>query len=95
MLSGTGPSQSESFNIETGQWRIKWSATNEKIAGAGSLRVMVHSAVSGRPLVLAIDHQGAGHDTAVINEDPRLYHLVIESGGLDWSLAVEEAVVGY
>jgi hypothetical protein len=94
-LSGTGPSQTESFNIESGQWRIKWSARSQTSPDSGALRVTVHSAVSGRPLVVAIDHKGAGHDIAYVNEDPRLYHLVVDSSGVDWSLAIEEAVVGY
>jgi hypothetical protein len=94
-ISGNGPSQTESFNIESGQWRIKWKAANEKSPGAGLLRVTVHSAVSGRPLAVAVDHKGPGRDIAYINEDPRLYHLVIESHDIDWSLAIEEAVVGY
>ena len=94
-ISGNGPSQTESFNIEGGQWRIKWAAANEKAPGTGMLRVTVHSAVSGRPLMLAVDQKGVGRDIAYINEDPRLYHLVIESRDVDWSLAVEEAVVGY
>jgi hypothetical protein len=29
-----------------------------------------------------------------VTEDPRLYHLVIDSGGVDWTVQVEEAVVG-
>jgi hypothetical protein len=94
-ISGNGPSQTESFNIDAGQWRIKWAATNESSPGAGNLRVTVHSAVSGRPMMVAVDHKGIGRDIAYINEDPRLYHLVIESRGIEWSLAIEEAVVGY
>ena len=39
-------------------------------------------------------HQGNGHGVVYVTEDPRLYHLVIDSGGVDWSIAVEEAVVG-
>jgi hypothetical protein len=94
-FSGRGNSQTESFNIDSGQWRIKWATTNEKPAGAGSFRVTVHSAVSGRPMGVAVDHPGTGHGTAYVNEDPRLYHLVIESSNVDWSVAMEEAVVGY
>ncbi len=91
--SGRGDTQTDSFNIESGQWRIKWKTTHETAPGAGTFRVMVHSAVSGRPLELAVDHRGAGQDTAYVNEDPRLFHLVIESKNLDWSVAVEESVV--
>jgi hypothetical protein len=94
-FSGNGPSQTESFNIESGQWRIKWAATNEKSPAAGVLRVTVHSAVSGRPIASAVDQKGVGRGVAYINEDPRLYHLVIESSDVDWSIAIEEAVVGY
>ena len=93
--TGHGDAQTDSFNIESGQWRIKWSAGNEQPPGPGTLKVTVHSAVSGRPLGVAIDHKGNGHDVAYVNEDPRLYHLVIESGNVDWKLSVEESVVGY
>jgi hypothetical protein len=55
---------------------------------------VVHSAVSGRPLQEAVEHHGDGHGVAYVTEDPRLYHLVVDSGGVDWYIAVEEAVVG-
>jgi hypothetical protein len=45
--------------------------------------------------MVAVKHRGTGKDSAYINEDPRLYHLVIDSDYIDWSIAVEEAVVGY
>src|SRR5579863_4867372 len=37
-FAGRGNSQTESFNIESGQWRIKWATTNENPAGAGTFR---------------------------------------------------------
>jgi hypothetical protein len=89
-FSGRGNSQTESFNIESGQWRIKWKTT-----GTGMFVMTVHSAVSGRPLGVPVEHRGTGHGTAYVNEDPRLHDLVIESSDVDWSVAVEEAVVGY
>jgi hypothetical protein len=91
--SGRGNLQTDSFDMMSGEWRIKWKTSNESAPGAGTFRITVHSAVSGRPLVVAVDHRGAGHDVAYVNEDPRLYHLVIESSNVDWSIAVEEAVV--
>lgn len=93
--SGHGDAQTDSFNIESGQWRIKWAATNENPSRTGTFELTVHSAVSGRPLVVAVDHRGPGHGIAYVNEDPRLYHLVIASRGVDWSLSVEESVIGY
>jgi hypothetical protein len=92
--SGRGDTQTESFNIESTQWRIKWETKSAASPGAGSFHVVVHSAVSGRPIQDAVNQQGNGHGVAYVTEDPRLYHLVIDSGGVDWSIAVEEAVVG-
>jgi hypothetical protein len=90
--SGRGNTQTDSFNIESGQLRIKWDTKNETAPGAGTFRVMVHSAVSGRPIALAVEHRGAGRDTAYVTDEPRLYHLVIESSEVDWTVVVEEAV---
>jgi hypothetical protein len=42
----------------------------------------------------AVKQQGNGKGVAYVTEDPRLYHLVIDSGGVDWSIAVDEAVSG-
>ena len=94
-FEGSGPSQTESFNIDSGEWRIKWSARSRKSSEPEMLKITVHSAVSGRPLMVAVNRRGAGHDVAYVNEDPRLYHLVIDSTGVDWSLKIEEAVAGY
>jgi hypothetical protein len=87
--------QTESFNIESGQWRVRWATSNENPPGSGTFRVTVHSAVSGRPLGVAVEHRGTGRDIAYVNEDPRLYHLVIESGGVDWWVSVEDSSIGY
>jgi hypothetical protein len=88
-FSGQGSTQTESFNIESTQWRIKWETRGE-----GKFHVVVNSAVSGRPIMDAVTHDGPGNGTVYVTEDPRLYHLVIESSGLAWSLAVDEAVAG-
>lgn len=92
--SGRGDTQTDSFNIESGTWRIKWETSNAVKPGSGTFKITVHSAVSGRPLAVAVEHKGEGHDVAYVNEDPRLFHLVIESRDLDWSVSVEEGVVG-
>jgi len=92
--SGRGDSQTDSFDIGSTQWRIKWETKDAASPGAGSFHVVVHSEVSGRPIADAINHQGNGQGIAYVTEDPRLYHLEIESSGLDWSVRVEEAVAG-
>ena len=80
--------------MDSGLWRIKWETRNENPPGKGTFKVIVHSDVSGRPLMQAVEHRGAGHGIAYVAEDPRLYFLVIESTNLDWTVAVEESVTG-
>jgi hypothetical protein len=92
--SGHANYQTDSFSIGTGQWRIKWEASPEQGSGAKSFRVIVHSAVSGRFVTVAVDHQGAGSGIAYVSEDPREFFLVVESSGVDWKAAVEEGAVG-
>jgi hypothetical protein len=86
--------QTDSFNIESTQWRIKWETNGAGSPDAGTFHLVVHSAVSGRPIQDAVQHQGNGRGVAYVTEDPRLYHLVIDSAGVDWTVQVEEAVVG-
>jgi hypothetical protein len=88
--SGRGSTQTDSFNIESGQWRIKW-----KTSGSGRFQAVVHSAVSGRWLMSAVDNTGTGKGVAFVNEDPRLFFVEIESDNVDWSINVEEAVAGF
>ena len=93
-FSGHGNSQSEAFNVDSGQWRLRWETKNEEKPGTGTFRITVHSSVSGRPIMQAVDHLGTGKDVAIVNEDPRLYFLVIESAGVDWTIAAEQMVTG-
>jgi hypothetical protein len=90
--SGRGSMQTEPFISDTGSLRISWETRNEAAPGTGIFRVTVHSDVSGRPLVLAVDARGVGRDTAYISEDPRSFFLAVESTNLDWTLAADEGV---
>lgn len=90
--SGHGNSQTGSFTVETGALRVLWETRNESPPGAGTFRVSLHSAISGRPLQVAIDHRGPGRDTAYVQDDPRVSYLVIDSAALDWTVNVDEAV---
>ena len=111
--SGHGSAQTESFHIETGQWRIKWAATLEADAGsarstesqatpseteqvspANEFRLAVHSAVSGRFMAMAVDHQGPGSGVAYVAEEPRPFFLVIQSEDHHWTVEVEEGLGG-
>ncbi len=71
--------------------RIQWEA---KPAGAasGAFKLTIHSAISGRPLFVALDQKGPGKGTAFVGEDPRVFFAVIDSQDLDWSFTVQERV---
>jgi hypothetical protein len=92
--SGHGNTQTESFPIGSGQWRIKWETSNEISPGKGRFKVIVHSLVSGRFVMVAADHQGVGKDVAYLAEEPRQFFLDIESHDIDWKISVEEGVIG-
>ena len=84
--------QTEAFISDSGSLRITWETTNERVAGQGLFTVTLHSGVSGRPLLEAVKHSGAGRDVAYVTEDPREFFLVIDASNLDWTVAVSEAV---
>ena len=90
--SGRGNTQTESFYMDSGQWRIRWEASDEKPSSTGNFRAIVHSTVSGRLVEVAVDHPGAGNGVAYMAEEPRQFFLVIESSGVDWKVAVDEGV---
>ena len=72
--------------------RVQWRTDHNLPGDAGMFRLTMHSAVSGRPLAVAVDQIGAGHDISFVRESPRTFYAVIESRDLDWSFTVEEAV---
>ena len=91
--SGRDNKQLESFESGTGALRIKWEAKAVGPPSASArFRLTVHSAISGRPLVVAVDKQSPGAGTAYVSEDPRVFFVVVESQNLDWSFTVEEGV---
>jgi len=90
--SGRGPMQTDPFISDTGSLRLRWQTRNETASGTGIFRLTVHSDVSGRALVLAVDARGVGGDTTYVTEDPRSFFLAVESANLDWTVAADEAV---
>jgi hypothetical protein len=90
--SGRGSMQTDAFISDTGTMRLRWDTRNESAPGAGYFRIIVHSDVSGRSLVQAVDVKGVGSATAYVTEDPRPFFLAVESANLDWSVTAEEAV---
>jgi len=87
--AGRGSIQTESFTSDTGYFKVTWK-TAALPSGAGSFRLALHSAISGRPLALVADVQGPGGDTGYVREHPRVFYAVVEASGLDWTFTVEE-----
>jgi hypothetical protein len=90
--SGRGDRQTESFDVISGTLKLVWETSNESPRGEGSLRVELHSSISGRPLQTVVNVRGAGMDTVYAADEPRVSYLVIESEGVDWRLALTERV---
>ena len=92
--SGHGDQQLDSFQSDSGALRIEWEAKRE--AGAtvpGSLRIVVHSAISGRPLgPPVVDQRGEGKGTAYFSEEPRVFFLDVASEDVEWTIAASERV---
>ncbi len=90
--SGSGDKQLDSFTSDTGALRIVWEA--KRVAGAtgtGSLKIVVHSAISGRPLAAAaVDHQGEGTGTAYVSEEPRVFFTVVNARDVEWKFTISE-----
>ena len=94
--SGQGSSQTESFESASGQLRIRWHTTRQNTTAGppGSFRLTAHSAISGRPLQVAVDELGQGEGTAYVDQDPHDFYFVVESANLDWSFTLEDSVFG-
>jgi hypothetical protein len=88
--SGRDNLQTESFVGETGYLRIKWETAHETKPGAGTFKLTVMSSISGRPLLVAVDFQGVGHNIAYVTEDPRTFYAVVESSNIEWKFSVDE-----
>lgn len=92
--SGHGDQQLDSFQSDSGALRIEWEA--KRVAGAsaaGSLKIVVHSAISGRPLAgPVLDQRGEGKGTAYFSEEPRVFFLNVSSEGVEWKIVVSERV---
>jgi hypothetical protein len=90
--SGQKSLQTESFTSDTGAFRITWDTQTSQSPGEGTFLLTLHSAISGRPLQVAVDHHGPGGGTAYVNDDPRVFFAVVEASNIKWSLTVDEAV---
>ena len=90
--SGHGSMQTDPFISDTGSLRLRWETNREAAPGTGTFRVTLHSDVSGRSLLVAVDTRGVGRDTIYVTEDPRPFFLAVESANVDWTIEAAEAV---
>lgn len=92
--SGRGTQQLDSFPSDSGALRIDWETS--RLAGAtgpGGLKIVVHSAISGRPLAAPIlDQRGEGKGTVYFSEEPRVFFMEVTSTDIDWKISVLERV---
>lgn len=75
---------------ETGRIRIHWQSSNPSAPGAGTFKLTLRSAISGRTIGIVADTTGTGAGTADFDEGPRTYDFLVESANVDWSFRVEE-----
>lgn len=93
--SGSGSQQTDSFTSDSGMLRIHWKTTAQPgAAQPGSFVLTLHSSISGRALVTAVDERGAGEKTTFVSPDPHVFFARIEATGLDWQFSVEEGYSG-
>ena len=78
------------FVSESGSFRITWKAQNQDAARPGAFQLTLRSGISGRPMQVIADHQGAGGASVEFGDDPRIYEFLVESSGIDWSISVQE-----
>jgi hypothetical protein len=93
--NGHGTATVGDIPSETGQFRIVWETGNESPPGAGTFKLTMRSAISGRTLQVVADHKGPGTGTADFDEGPRTYDFLVESINLDWKFKVEETTGSY
>jgi hypothetical protein len=82
------------FVSESGRFRIHWETRDETAPQHGTFRLSVNSAVSGRPIQLAVDVRGVSRGTYEFADDPRPYNFMVDSANIQWSFSVEEIVAG-
>jgi hypothetical protein len=88
--SGRGTRTVGDVPSETGRFRILWQTSNESPPGAGTFKLTLRSAISGRTIGVVADTHGVGSGTAQYDEGPRTYDFLVESANVDWTFRVEE-----
>ncbi len=80
------------FVSESGSFRINWTVQNKDNARPGTFLLTLRSGISGRVLKVIAEHRSAGGGSVEFGDDPRLYELLVESNGINWSISAEETM---
>ena len=88
--SGRGSGQTGSFDVGTGSLRVRWEARAVDPAADDFLTVVLHSAISGRPLQTVVDVHEPGAGIAFVQDEPRVSYFEVQAPGMDWRVSVEE-----
>jgi hypothetical protein len=88
--SGRGNLETNSFPSSSGYLRFTWETSNETKPGEGRFKLTLGSSISGRPIQVVVDSQGASRDVSYVSEEPRTFYLKVESANEDWKVTVDE-----
>lgn len=88
--SGSGPTQTESFEVSQFAMRLRWQVVRERLAGRGHFTVTLHSAVSGRPLQTLVDATGVDQGEVLVADDLRPAHFVVDAAHVEWRMTLEQ-----
>jgi hypothetical protein len=80
------------FVSESGSFRVNWTAQNKDNAHPGNFVLTLRSGIGGRTLKVIADHYSASGGSVAFRDDPRLYELVVDSVGINWTISVDETV---
>jgi hypothetical protein len=91
--TGRGSEYLDSFPSE-GALRIEWESKRQPDAqGPGTLKIVMHSAISGRALAApVVDQAGEGKGIAYFSEEPRVFFVAVVSEDVEWKIRISERV---
>ena len=86
-FSGSGPKETESFDVASREWRITWRAKPTETAGY--FGVTVHDS-EDKLVSLAANTATGGGDTSYVRGRPGRYYLKINSANMAYGIVVED-----
>jgi len=88
--SGSGPRQTESFEVSQFAMRLRWQVIRESAPGQGHFTVTLHSAVSGRPLQTLVETTRVESGEVLVADDLRPAHFVVDAAHVEWRMVLDQ-----